>query len=83
MLPLAVSDRPEVSTDLRVTPFAVSRSYAPDDAPIDVMRELSVDWIVVGSVRVDGSQLLASVELTGRVARALAGPGRFEEAWTT
>jgi serine/threonine-protein kinase len=71
VLPLVMGDGLKGSRRLQVAPFASSRSFAADDDPRLVARQLGVQAVVQGKVGLQGETYEVSLRTTGEDGRVL------------
>lgn len=63
-IPLVLAEAIRSSAGLQVAPYATSRSFAPEEDPGAVARQLGVAWVVQGQVSIRSDQFEARIWTT-------------------
>jgi len=79
-LPVVMLKELSAAEGVETAPFPSSRRFAPDEDPLAVARALDVDWVLFGSINVDGQAYETTLNLWSTRDAEIAWTETFEGA---
>lgn len=77
-LPVVMIKNLLAADGIEAAPFASSRTFAPDEDPLSVARQLDVDWVLAGEISVNGLHHATTLHLWSARDAELVWTGTFE-----